>query len=212
MSRQPRALHPGWRWFGSLAVAIRQSYRYRLRFWWKLGFFLEASGSLGSFRCGRELSLDAPVRVGSGKGSLQIADRVWLGWEAAPRLGSGTILLEPRSPESVIAIGEATAMSNNVSIIAMGSVRIGQHCVIGDMTQIFDCDFHEFEPARRNAGAGSIEPVCLGDNVWIGSRVMILRGVTIGDNSIIGAGSVVTRSIPPDSIAAGVPAKVIRLL
>jgi maltose O-acetyltransferase len=130
----------------------------------------------------------------------------------APRFGSGEILLQPRNPDSIIAIGAETIFSNNVSVVAMESIRIGSKCRIGDFVQIFDCDFHEVDPARRDSGVGRINPVALGNNVWLGSRVIVLRGVSIGDNSVVGAGSVVTHSIPSNSLAVGVPAKVVRTL
>ena len=143
---------------------------------------------------------------------MNIGENVWLGWNAAPCQGNGTILLQPRSTEAVISIGSYTQISNNVSIVSMGSISIGEHCLIGDQTQVYDCDFHELEPTKRGTGVGEIEPVSIGDNVWIGSRVIILRGVAIGNNSVIGAGSIVTKSIPPNSLAVGVPAKVVRIL
>lgn len=183
-----------------------------LQFWWKVNFRLEAEGSLSDLNFGKRLHFDAPVHIGYGKGALRVAERVWFGWKTAPRVGSGSILLEPRTPDSLISIGVGTAISNNVSIIAMGSIQIGQRCLIGEMVQIFDCDFHETDPGRRKAGVGPIEAVSIGDNVWIGSRAMVLKGVTIGDNSVIAAGSVVTQSIQSNTLAVGVPARAIRAL
>ena len=130
----------------------------------------------------------------------------------APRYGRGEILLQPRAEDATISIGSGTIFSNNVSIVAMRSIRIGSDCLIGDLVQIIDCDFHELDPLRRRTSVGRIKPVEIGNNVWLGSRVMVLCGVTIGDNTVIGAGSVVTRSIPANSVAVGVPAKVIRTL
>ena len=135
-----------------------------------------------------------------------------LGYLPAPRFGNGQITLEPRDANAVIVIGSECHFSNNVQIVSMSSIRIGRYCRIGDASQIFDCDFHQLDPAHRHVGTGLIESVTIGDNVWLGSRVMILRGVNIGDNSVIGAGSVVTHSIPANSVAVGVPAKVIRNL
>ena len=167
-------------------------------------------GNLRSFKCAKGLRLDVPVRVGQGKGRLELSEGIRLGWEQAPMSGSGGILLEARAMNAHISIGAGTMLSNNVSLVAMESINIGQNCLIGDMTLIFDCDFHEIDPDRRHSDVGPIEPVIIGDNVWIGSRVIVLRGVTIGNNCVIGAGSVITTSIPENSLAAGVPAKVIR--
>jgi len=74
-----------------------------------------------------------------------------------------------------------------------------------------DNDFHRLEPERRNERPDSA-PIILEDNVWLGARVIVLKGVTIGEGSVIGAGSVVTKDIPPRSLAVGMPAKVIKTL
>lgn len=190
-------------------VVWRRWRRWRSR-WWDLLFRIEATGSLADFDCGDGLRIDVPVTIGTRGGTLQIGNDVWLGWSAATKQGKGTILLQPRLAESIITIGEHTQISNNVSIGALGKISIGAHCLIGEMTWIMDCNFHEIDPSRRGTGVGPIMPVSIGDNVWIGSRVMILPGVEIGKNSVIGAGSIVTKSIPPNSLAVGVPARVIR--
>lgn len=80
------------------------------------------------------------------------------------------------------------------------------------MVSIFDTDFHCIPSENRNRSLGKVAPVVISNNVWLGSRVMVLKGVTIGENSIIAAGAVVAKSIPPNVIAAGVPAKVIRTI
>ncbi len=193
----------------ALMVVWRRWCRLR-RIWRDLFFRIEATASLNAFHCGNGLRIDAPVRIGIRGGALDIGNDVWLGWYAATKQGKGTILLQPRLADSVIAIGAYTQISNNVSIVALEKVSIGTHCLIGEMAWITDCNFHEIEPSKRDAGVGPIKPVNIGDNVWIGSRVMILPGVEIGNNTVIGAGSVVTRSIPSNCLAVGVPAKVIR--
>jgi maltose O-acetyltransferase len=74
-----------------------------------------------------------------------------------------------------------------------------------------DNDFHRLEPERRLERPDSA-PIILGENVWLGARVIVLSGVTISAGSVIGPGSVVTRDIPPRTVAAGVPARVIKEL
>ena len=72
---------------------------------------------------------------------------------------------------------------------------------------------HRFGPGLTTAQAGFITaPVTIGDNVWIGAKVMVTKGVTIGENAVIGANSVVTRDIPANSVAVGIPARVIRTI
>jgi maltose O-acetyltransferase len=110
-----------------------------------------------------------------------------------------------------LEIGANTYINYGCSIAATKLVRIGRDCNIGTYVIIMDNDFHRLEPERR-AERPESAPITLGDNVWLGARVIVLRGVTIGQGSVIGAGSVVARDIPERSLAAGVPAKVIRAL
>ncbi len=111
----------------------------------------------------------------------------------------------------VLEIGEGAFINYGCSIAADLLVRIGPRCNIGTHVIIMDNDFHRLEPDRRHEKPAS-RPIILEENVWLGGRVIVLNGVTIGKDSVIGAGSVVTRDIPPGVVAAGVPAKVIRQL
>ena len=90
-------------------------------------------------------------------------------------------------------------------------VHIGAHCHIGPYTMMLDNDFHRVEPERRLERPPS-KPIVVEDNVWIGARVIVMAGVTIGEDSCVGAGSVVTSDVPPRTLVAGVPARVIREL
>jgi maltose O-acetyltransferase len=122
------------------------------------------------------------------------------------------VRLQARGLEARIEIGGGTSFSNGVQVIAERRVTIGRRCLIGDAVLILDSDFHEMSAEGRHRLPGATAPVILEDNVFVGSRAVILKGVTIGKDSVIGAGSVVVRSIPPGVIAAGNPAKVIRPL
>ncbi len=110
-----------------------------------------------------------------------------------------------------LEIGERTLVNYGGSIAAAESVRIGARCLIGTHAIIMDNDFHRIEPERRLEWPES-KPINIEDNVWLGARVIVLGGVTIGEDSCIAAGSVVNQDIPPRSLAAGVPARVIRKL
>lgn len=112
--------------------------------------------------------------------------------------------------KSNISIGAGTTTSNNISIVACSKISIGENCQIGDLVTIYDCDFHEINPETRNNSVGEIIPVEIGNNVWLGSRVMVLKGVNIGDHCVITAGSIVTTSIPERTLAAGIPARINR--
>jgi maltose O-acetyltransferase len=110
-----------------------------------------------------------------------------------------------------LEIGDRVFINYGCSIVASLLVRIGPRCSIGTHAILMDNDFHRPEPERRNERPES-RPIVLEENVWLGARVTVLRGVTIGRDSVIGAGSVVTRDIPPRSVAVGLPARVVRCL
>lgn len=103
-----------------------------------------------------------------------------------------------------LTVGASTSFTDSCFVAASESITIGRDCAISWNVTIFDDDGH---------GPGSppySAPIVIGDRVWIGCNAMILKGVTIGDGSIVAAGAVVTRSCPPRSLLAGVPARVIR--
>ena len=153
--------------------------------------------------------MKVPLRC-NGVGTVMIASGVRLGNPAGPLLGDGGILLQARRHDSLVSIGQHTALSNNVTVIANELVEIGEDCIIGDQVAIYDSDFHELRRSDRDGRRGEVQPVRVGDGVWLGSRVMVLKGVQIGDNAVIASGAVVTKSIPASAIAGGVPAEVIR--
>jgi acetyltransferase-like isoleucine patch superfamily enzyme len=187
-----------------------QRYSQRIRSAWYRGKFLFSERPRHQrIELGEAVVFLVPVR-GGGQGTLQVGDKTTFGFPLAHRLGSGEIMLQARTPDAEIVIGQNTIFSNNTVLCAVRSIRIGNFCRIGDGVSIADADFHEINPATRDKSVGVIKPVNIGDNVWIGSRAMVLKGASIGDNSIIGAMSVVTSDIPANCIAVGIPAKVIR--
>jgi acetyltransferase-like isoleucine patch superfamily enzyme len=110
-----------------------------------------------------------------------------------------------------LEIGEHVFINYGCSIGANELVRIGARCSLGPHVMIMDNDFHRLEPERPDERAES-KPIILEENVWLGARVIVLKGVTIGAGSAVGAGSVVTRDFPPRSLAVGLPARVVRSL
>jgi maltose O-acetyltransferase len=111
----------------------------------------------------------------------------------------------------LLEIGEATLINFGCSLVATELVRIGADCHIGPYTMILDNGFHRVEPERRLERPPS-QPIVIEDNVWIGVRSMLMPGVTVGRDSCVGAGSVVTADVPPRTLVAGVPARQIRKL
>ncbi len=113
-----------------------------------------------------------------------------------------------------LLIGDNVGL-NGTSITCRRRIEIGEGAMVAANVVIMDSDFHQqWPPGDRwtPTATEEIEPVSIGRHVWIGVGSIILKGVTIGDNSIIGAGSVVTGPIPSNVIAAGVPARVLRRL
>ena len=114
------------------------------------------------------------------------------------------------TPWASIVIGDRVGMSAT-TIAAHQSVTIGDDTMVGAGTVITDSDWHSLstDVRERHTADGKTAPVTIGRNVFIGTRCLILKGVTIGDNAVIGAGSVVTQNIPANAIAAGNPCRVL---
>ena len=97
----------------------------------------------------------------------------------------------------------------NLTVVDDGECHIGNYCMFAPNV-VISTTGHPVHPSFRDKGAQFSLPVTIKDHVWIGSNVTIMPGVTIGENSVIGAGSVVTKDIPANVVAAGVPCKVMR--
>jgi acetyltransferase-like isoleucine patch superfamily enzyme len=107
-----------------------------------------------------------------------------------------------------VAIGARVFVNQGVTIHSDVSVSIGDDVLLGDLVGIYDTSFHEVDE-----GAGVTRaPVVIGRNVWLARAAIVLPGVTIGDHSVIAAGAVVTGAVPPRSLVAGVPGRVVRAL
>jgi acetyltransferase-like isoleucine patch superfamily enzyme len=125
------------------------------------------------------------------------------------RIGRGCLIKEAvylrAGPEGRITLGDRVAINAHTRIYGHGGVDIGEDSQLGPGVTITTTD-HDW---ANNLEARFV-PVTLGKFVWIGANVTILPGVEIGDHSVVGAGAVVSKSIPPRSVAVGVPAKVIK--
>lgn len=108
---------------------------------------------------------------------------------------------------AVVKIGKGTYLNRGTEIVAASAVSIGADCKIARDVIIMDTDQHPVGQAEM-----LLKPVVIEDRVWLGSRAMVLKGVCIGHDSIIGAGAIVTKSVPPYSVVVGPAARTIKML
>lgn len=187
-----------------LHVGIREGLGWLARFAWYEPLFRSQCEAVGpGFRLER-----LPYLVGSGR--IRLGKNV----EFAGKIDIGFSNRHHADPE--FTVGDDTFLGHACVFNIARSIRIGNHCLIAGDVRIADFDGHPVDAARRRAKettpAAAIHPVVLEDDVWVGRNVLILKGVTIGARSIIGAGAVVAKDVPPDVVAAGNPARIVKYL
>jgi acetyltransferase-like isoleucine patch superfamily enzyme len=148
---------------------------------------------------GRRVTLRGRPAV-SNEGSMTIGERV--------RLVSTVATLELVTlPGGHLDIGDNVFINYGSSLVSSASVRIGNDVLIGTHVMVMDCDFHRVEDkAWDTTGV----PIVIEDRVWLGNRSMVLKGVRVGHDSVVAAGSIVTADVEPRTLVAGVPAKLVR--
>ncbi len=126
-------------------------------------------------------------------------------------IGGDTVLRLITETSGVINIGDNVGISNS-TLFSKENITIMNGVLIGGGCSIWDSDFHSLDKTIRGGvnDIGVSKPILIKENAWLGGKTIVLKGVTIGENSIIGAGSVVTKSIPDNQIWAGNPAKFIK--
>lgn len=154
--------------------------------------------------------LQATQFIGRG---LVTLNNVQLGVWPSPGLLSSLGYIEARRLGSAVTINSSTVINNNFSIIADKSfILIGSRCLIGPNVFITDSDFHSLNKSSRNDGLHVCKPVIIGDDVFVGEGTKILKGVHVGNGSVIASGSLVVNDVEANCLYAGVPAKKIREL
>lgn len=163
------------------------------------------------YRCeevGVGLALEGAVPLIIGDGRIRIGEGVRIGgrntWVVGFKVSEGAELV----------IGDRVSVNYQTTISVARSVRIGDDTMIAGNVQIYDNISHPLSPARRlRHDSFTLEesaPIVIGKNCWIGNQAIVMRGVTIGDNSVVAAGSIVTKSVPPNTLVGGNPARVIK--
>jgi acetyltransferase-like isoleucine patch superfamily enzyme len=143
---------------------------------------------------------DVAIQIGD-RGSVELGRWSWVGHGCKIRCHEGTV-----------AIGAKTVMGQECTISAYQHVSIGRECVIADRVMLIDFDHGMVEVDRPIREQGIYKrDVRVGNNVWIGYGACVLRGVTVGDNAVIGTNAVVTDDVPANAVVGGVPARVIRM-
>ncbi len=142
------------------------------------------------------------VKIQIGRhGRLRLGRWAWIGHGCKLRVHEG-----------VVEIGAKTVLGQECTISAFRRVEIGRECIVADRVMLIDFDHGVVEVERPIRQQGIYKrDVRVGHNVWIGYGACLLRGVTVGDNAIVGTNSVVTREVPENAVVGGVPARVIRM-
>jgi acetyltransferase-like isoleucine patch superfamily enzyme len=148
----------------------------------------------------------------NGLGKVIFNQNVTLGVWSSPFFFNSYIYIEARNELSIIEIDSGVIINNNATIISDGEgIYIGKNTLIGSNFSVYDSDFHDLHIYKRlNRGLSAAVVIC--ENVFIGSNVTVLKGVNIGANSVISNGAVVTKSIPANVVAGGVPCIIIKEL
>lgn len=162
---------------------------------------------LNSYQAGKNFKLDISGGVIGDKGKIVIGNNVFL---------SGWLI----SDGGKIIVGNNTIINKNTIIRSLNLVKIGKYCDIANDCAIQDHNSRslDYGERRKYMLTGKFDekvlnsPVVIGDDVWIGRRVTILKGVTIGDRAILATNAVITKDVPSSSVAAGNPAKIVKKL
>jgi acetyltransferase-like isoleucine patch superfamily enzyme len=159
-------------------------------------------------RFGLRLQTDGPCFVCPGarieigpRGCLRLGRWSWIGHDSKIRVHEGEV-----------RIGAKTVLGQECTISAFQHISIGRECLIADRAMLIDFDHGVVEVERPIRQQGIYKrDVRLGHNIWMGYGACVLRGVTIGDNCIVGANAVVTREVPANAVVGGAPARLIRM-
>jgi acetyltransferase-like isoleucine patch superfamily enzyme len=161
-------------------------------------------------RYGRRVRTGSFVHWISGPGDIELGDDVRVD-------GKCHFLFASRfADRPTLSVGDHVYIGHGCEFTIGRGIAIGRHCLIAAHSRLFDSDGHSTDPAARRAGLAppeeSSRPIVLRDNVWVGTGATILKGVTIGEGSVVAACAVVTRDVPAGVVVAGNPARIVKQL
>ncbi|GIW87702.1 MAG: hypothetical protein KatS3mg108_2026 [Isosphaeraceae bacterium] len=160
--------------------------------------------------CGRNLRTGIFLHWVQGRGRILLGDDVTLDGKISFSFAARF------SNAPTLQIGDRSLLSHDCNLTIADRITIGRDCLIAGGVMILDSSGHPLDPDRRRAklppDPHQVRPVTIGDNVWIGARVIILPGTVIGADSVVAAGSVVRGVFPPGSLVAGNPARLVKNL
>lgn len=183
-------------------------------------FLFEAGNALGGLLIVAPLTRAICAKVGKGlrierlpyirgTGEIILGDGVYLSGKISIGFGPPVAGRKPR-----FVVGDHSFIGHQCGFLIRSRIEIGKHCLLARGISVQDTHGHPLDPVQRRegqmVGEEGVGPVIIKDNVWVGQGVIILKGVTIGENAIVGAGSVVTKDVPDNAIVGGSPAKIIR--
>lgn len=161
-------------------------------------------------RVGERLHLEGAMPQIFGNGRIELGEDVRIGSRCTWVVGFKV------STAAELVVGNRVSLNYQNMISVAQSVRIGDDTMVAGNVQIYDNISHPLSPGRRlRHETFTLEesaPVVIGRNVWLGTNAIIMRGVTVGDNSVVAAGSIVTRPVPPNTLVGGNPASVIKAI
>ena len=157
--------------------------------------------------CGKGVRTDVFIHWVRGRGNLIVGDHVLMDGKCSITFAARYV------PDPTLIIGDHSGIGHGCSFAIGKRITIGRHCRIASGVWMFDSSGHPVDAEARRAGlpatAADVRPITIGDNVWIGGRAIIHPGVTIGNHSVVSAGSVVMSDVPAHAVVAGNPARTV---
>lgn len=200
LERDPAERIRGWAWMIRTLRFIRDKGVYTPRYWVYLYRFVRLKVLHPRVKTEGFVFLPRRYEIVVKRGAtMRLGRWVWIGRNNALRCHEGEMF-----------VGEHTIFGTDNTVNCYCGVHIGPECLFADSVYIVDFDHNYWDPVMSIRTQGiSKSPICMEGDIWVGEKVSILRGVTVGKGSVIGAMSLVNRDVPPYSVVGGIPARVL---